>query len=337
MEPAASRKSDLIAWLKKDCQLTDMHYQAMPGDASFRHYFRIRTPYDSFVAMDAPPPHENCQPFVALANAFRKQGLQTPAIIQSDINKGFLLLSDLGDDTYLKKLNADNADALYGQALDALARLQACRDVSGWSVPAFTAAWMWKEWDGFSEWFADKWLHVSTHHSALKSCFALLVESALSQPQVMMHRDYHSANLMVLNDQDVGILDFQDAFIGPVTYDLVSLLRDCYIDWDEERVRHWASYYRQKLLSLGVLEIENESIFFRWFDWMGVQRHLKALFTFARKHLRDHQSRYLNHIPRTVGYLIQVSARYSELAPLHDFLIQKIEPAMKEVKPLCAP
>lgn len=335
MEPAMSRKSDLIQWLENACQLSDLTCQAMPGDASFRHYFRIQTPSNSFVAMDAPPPHENCQPFVAIANAFRKQGLQTPVIIQSDIDRGFLLLSDFGDDTYLKKLNADNADALYTNALDALSRLQACRDVSGWSIPAFTEALMWKEWDGFSEWFAGKWLGVSVDNPALKSCFAALIESALSQPQVMMHRDYHSANLMVLGNGEVGILDFQDAFIGPLTYDAVSLLRDCYIDWDDERVRHWALYYRQKLMPLGFSC--SESVFLRWFDWMGIERHLKALFTFARKQLRDHQPRYLNHVPRTVHYLIQVSHRYPELAVLHDFLTQEIQPAMKEAMPLCAP
>jgi len=166
------------------------------------------------------------------------------------------------------------------------------------------------------------------NESRLDACYEVVVESAASQPQVFMHRDFHSANLMVMNEE-VGILDFQDAFIGPVTYDLVSLLRDCYIDWPTERVTSWANAYRLMLQSRGLLEGVDQKTFMRWFDLMGVQRHLKALLTFARKQVRDHQSTYLKHIPRTLCYLLNTTEKYPELLPLNEYL-QSVKEMSKE-------
>jgi N-acetylmuramate 1-kinase len=192
---------------------------------------------------------------------------------------------------------------------------------------------MLKEWAWHKEWVLDKFLGLSSPlaEKSLDACYELLVESAVTQPQVFMHRDYHSANLMVLPEGKVGILDFQDAFIGPVTYDLVSLLRDCYIDWPRERVRSWALFYLQTLHDKGLLSHVDDQEFLRWFDLMGMQRHLKALLTFARKHVRDHQSHYLDHIPRTLGYLLNVSQHYPEFTRLHDYLRVTVQPAFERV------
>lgn len=320
---ADERKQALEGWLQSAAGLDGVQLQPMQGDASFRRYFRI-TPY---VVMDAPPPRENCAPFVAIARALRNRGLQTPEIIQADLERGFLLLSDFGDHTYLKTLNKDNAAALYQRALQALANMHTCHEVPNHTLPLFTADFMRQEWRWHQEWFLQKYLGLNNVSKALDDSYEKLVASAIEQPQVFMHRDYHSANLMVLPN-DVGILDFQDAFIGPLTYDLASLLRDCYIDWPNAQVEKWALYYFGLLQQAGELKTVTGETFLRWFDWMGMQRHLKALMTFARKKVRDQQPQYLAHIPRTLNYIIQVSGRYPELAVLHDYY--------GEVKKLCA-
>lgn len=311
---------------------------AMPGDASFRRYFRVSTDQGSWVAMDAPPPRENCRPYVAIAHALRAIGLQAPDIIQADVERGFLLLTDFGDMTYLKALNNKNADLLYSRALDALTVLQGCRSVPHHTLPLFTKAFMQDEWAWHKEWFLNKLLGLSfaSEEAELDKAFNDIAESAASQPQVFMHRDYHSANLMMTPEGEVGILDFQDAFIGPLTYDVVSLLRDCYIDWPETRVTAWALQYKERLEAAGAIKGIDEASFLRWFDWMGVERHLKALFTFARKHVRDQQSEYLRHIPRTLMYVHNVTRRYPELVTLHDYMTHVVVPAW-ERKFQCAP
>lgn len=332
MESADSLKADerqknLEAWLKS-CVQSLMSIETMPGDASFRRYFRVHSKTTSWVAMDAPPPRENCRPYIAIAKALRAMGLQTPDIIEADVERGFLLLTDFGDMTYLKALNTKNADLLYGCALNALSILQGCPVVPHHVLPFFTAEFMQQEWAWHKEWFLDKLLGLSLaqEEKALDVAFTHLVEIAIQQPQVFMHRDYHSANLMVAPKGDIGILDFQDAFIGPLTYDLVSLLRDCYIDWPEERVKNWALQYWQLLTDKGVLVNVDQTTFLRWFDWMGVERHLKALFTFARKAVRDNQPQYLRHVTRTLNYLLQVTRRYPELSALYDFYSQTVQP-----------
>lgn len=317
-----TRAQALQQWLIKECNLpvADMH--ALPGDASFRRYFRIRIAEASYIAMDAPPPGENCLPFIAIAQALRELNLSAPEIVASDVAQGFLLLTDFGDRVLLKVLNASNAEALYGKALDALAVLQTCRTVGNWDVPAFTQEFMRRELLLFKEWFLERHLQLAlsneTEHQLI-ACFDFLAQSAANQPQVFMHRDYHSANLMVLPD-DIGILDFQDAFIGPVTYDLVSLLRDCYIAWPDELVNQLVLQYWEKLNLTAVSSEE----FLRWFDLMGLQRHMKALLTFSRKLHRDGNANYLQHIPRTLEYIQKVSARYPECSALHEFITNQV-------------
>lgn len=337
MESKSERKIKFEHWLGTVCQEA---YQcaAMPGDASLRHYYRITTPSGSFVAMDAPPP-ENCIPFTAVSRALRKLGLQTPAILAADLEQGFLLLTDFGDTTYLRALREqpDRADDLYQRALSALAVMQGCREVTNHELKPFGREWMEREWAWHQEWFVEKWLGLSlAHSSALTACYEQLILSAEAQPQVFMHRDYHSANLMVLPD-GVGILDFQDAFIGPLTYDPASLLRDCYIDWPSEQVEMWLQTYARRLRQQGLLSAVSDTEFQRWFDWMGVQRHIKALMTFSRKFVRDREPRYLQFVPRTLNYIIQVSKQYPELGALADFYANQALPATKEAKTVCVP
>jgi aminoglycoside/choline kinase family phosphotransferase len=332
-QSSTGRKTLLENWLTDACGLPSFSLQAMPGDASFRRYFRVYTQSLSFVVMDAEKEKQSCHSYVAVANALRDLGVCTPDIIAADLEQGFLLLSDFGDLTYLKALTRENADPLYRQALSALALLQSCRHVPLHVVAPFTRDFMLQEWAWHKEWFLSKLLKLSNPvaEAELDDCYELLVESALAQPQVFMHRDYHSANLMVLPENKVGVLDFQDAFIGPVTYDLVSLLRDCYIDWPKAEVTTLALGYLPILANLGVLSQAGEQEFLRWFDLMGMQRHLKALLTFARKSVRDNQSDYLRHIPRTLKYLVSVSQTYPEFAVLHDYLRVTVQPAFERI------
>tara|TARA_R110000868_G_scaffold90546_3_gene251229 strand:- start:2669 stop:3655 length:987 start_codon:yes stop_codon:yes gene_type:complete len=328
MESKSERKVKFDHWLGAVCPQSVRQCTAMPGDASFRQYFHVASAEQSYVAMNAPPP-ENCQPFVAIAAALRDMGVQTPEIFAADLSQGFLLLSDFGDTTFLQALQSNpsvsEADHLYHRALQALAVMQMCRSVPGHPLQPFGREWMEREWAWHQEWFLQKWQGMSSaSHPMLNDCYEKLILSALEQPQVFMHRDYHSANLMVLDGGEVGVLDFQDAFMGPLTYDVASLLRDCYIDWPPSKVREWALYYAN-LIKIDV----DEATFMRWFDWMSLQRHIKALMTFARKAVRDQQPRYLQHVPRTLNYIVTTSQQYPELEAMTEFY--------QETVSLCVP
>lgn len=307
-------------WLKNICQLENYQITVMTPDASFRRYYRIQDAKQTYVLMDAPPPEKSCEPYIRIADCLRQHGLQTPVIYHAQLDIGLLLLSDFGDDTYIKALNNSNADQLYRNALTSLAIIA---NIS-FELPKFDAEFMWQEWLSHKEWFLDKYLQMPfmQEEAALDDCMQKIIESAVNQTQVFMHRDYHSANLMV-HQNDVGILDFQDAFIGPVTYDLVSLLRDCYIAWPQHDVMRWVEYYYQLLISHKIIDIDI-AIFYQWFDLMGLQRHLKALLTFSRKKVRDNHPQYLKHMPRTLDYIITVSGKYPELGLLHRFYKEKV-------------
>lgn len=338
MESTLARKTALVTWLSDLPGFDAVQPQPLKGDASFRSYYRVQSKAGSYVVMDAPPTLENIRPFVSVAYALHNMGLTVPEIYAADLDHGFLLLTDFGDQTVLSILNANNADHFYGMALDALSVLQACEGAIGHTIPLFDAAFMNKEWEWHQDWVFQRWLNCipdETEQAALNGAYAALVQSAVSQPQVFMHRDYHSANLMSVGRTRLAILDFQDAFFGPLTYDLVSLLRDCYVAWPEERVYGWASSYLDRLQGMGLYTAIDEGIFLRWFDWMGVQRHLKAMMTFARKHVRDQQSSYLKFMPRTLNYILSVTERYPELEPLHHYYVNKVVPAMQQVMPIC--
>ena len=300
------------------------------ADASFRDYFRVRWPGGSAIVMDAPPAHEDCRPFVRIAGALAQLGLNVPRVLAADIGAGLLLLSDLGDTQYLDKLGDATADRLYGDALDALARLALGGDPASGVLPPYDDALLLREMNLFRDWFLVRHLGLTldgTEHALLDTTFALLSEKARAQPQVWVHRDYHSRNLMVCAPHDPGVLDFQDAVIGAVTYDLVSLLRDAYIDWPDARVAGWVESYRQRLAG-SVLARASADAFLRDFELMGAQRQLKVCGIFARLAWRDGKHRYLADIPRVFEYLLGACARHPELAGLGRFLHARVVPAL---------
>ena len=251
-------------------------------------------------------------------------GLNVPEVVDENLDQGFLLLSDLGSTPYLEVLNEDTVERLYGDALGALATLQACTPDNG-SLPPYDRALLLNEMELCREWLIGKHLGLSpdgAQTGMIDAAFRLLADNALAQPQVCVHRDYHSRNLMQTGLNNPGILDFQDAVIGPVTYDLVSLLRDCYIEWPRARVEDWALGYLDLALQSGILRHEQDDPrqFLRWFDLMGMQRHLKAAGIFARLKHRDGKAGYLQDIPRTLGYVVEVAGRYDELASFGAFI-----------------
>ena len=313
------RHDQLNRWLSKIFSIESIDTQPASSDASFRRYFRFNVFGESYVVMDAPPDKEDCGPFIKIGRQFYELGLNVPKIIETDTDQGFLLLSDLGSDVYLTHLNDKTVERLYGDALGALAVLQAGTFVDKAFLPDYDRELLLNEMELFREWYLNKHLGLTLskdQHAGLDEVFAKLAESALSQPQVWVHRDYHSRNLMVTEVNNPGILDFQDAVLGPVTYDLVSLLRDCYIRWPESRVADWAMGYFRLARQTGIPVGEDEEQFMRWFDLMGAQRHLKASGIFARLNHRDGKSAYLNDIPRTLGYIIEVGRRHESLKPL---------------------
>lgn len=323
------RLIELQNWLKNQSLHADFTVTPLAGDASFRRYFRIQLPAKTLVAMDAPPEKENSHPFVKIATVFRKKNLQVPEIIAADMRQGFLLLTDLGDDIYFRALNANNAEQLYSNAIRELLTIQQCQQNQDWEFPIFDER-MREELLRFREWYLIKHLNLSLtakEENLLTEVFEILIQSALEQPQVCVHRDYHSRNLMVLPNNRVGILDFQDAVWGPVTYDLVSLIRDCYIAWPDKQVKNWAKNYFQQALQVAIMpKQQNFTVFMRWFDWMGMQRHLKAIYIFSRKFRRDNNPNYLLEIPRTLQYILNVSAQYPEFKNLKNFLQTRVLP-----------
>ncbi len=317
------RKQLLLEWLDNVLPTTLIKMAPASSDASFRRYFRVWYGDQTRVVMDAPPDKEDCQPFMTIAQALCDLGLNAPKIFADNLDQGFLLLSDLGTRQYLSALTPDNVSVLYGDALKALARLQMGDKPDSSLLPAYDSQLLQTEMLLFRQWFLEKLLGLKLNedeYGILDQVFTLLERNALEQPQVWVHRDYHSRNLMVTHPDNPGVLDFQDAVIGAVTYDLVSLLRDCYIAWPQEQVAAWVLDYRLQLQALGMDGLEDADQFMRWFDLMGVQRHLKATGIFARLNLRDGKSGYLHDIPRTLGYILEVSVRYPELAGLAKLL-----------------
>lgn len=324
------REQALQDWLAVVVGSSGFSVEPASDDASFRRYFRVTlSAGERRIVMDAPPEREDCAPFLDLAGRFSALGLHVPAIYAADPVQGFILLEDLGSTHYLDVLNADSADRLYGDALAALVILQSIGPREG--LPYYDEALLRQEMGLFPEWLLQRHLGLAldeTESRMLSQAVDRLVESALQQPRVCVHRDYHSRNLLVTGSPSPGIIDFQDAVLGPVTYDLVSLLKDCYVDWPLERVHDWALGYFQLALQSGVLQPLHEECFLRWFDLMGVQRHLKASGIFARLNHRDGKPGYLDDIPRTLGYIVEVAGRYPELKQLGDLIERRVLPRM---------
>ena len=327
----SERLEALRSWLRAEAGLPDCELVPASGDASFRRYFRLRWDGRTAIAMDAPPEREDSRPFLRLAAMLHGYGLQVPEVLAADADLGFALLGDLGDRQYLAALTPATVERLYGDALGALLTLQAHGPVEAGEIPPYDDALLQREMALFPDWLLERELGLDLGEgarSALGEAFQLLEASALEQPPVLVHRDYHSRNLMVTERNNPGILDFQDAVVGPVTYDLVSLLRDCYIAWPREAVEEWALGYQDLALQSGVLREEDPERFLRWFDLMGVQRHLKAAGIFARLWHRDGKRGYLKDVPRTVGYIRAVAPRYPEFKEFSTFLEREVAPRL---------
>ena len=318
-----NRQQQLETWLSTALQSAEFTLTTASADASFRRYFRVHVADKTLIAMDAPPTHESCAPFVQVAQLLAEAGLNAPKVLAQDLAQGFLLLRDLGDDTYLSKLNTETAPELYKNATDALIKMQGI-SVTG-ILPNYDAAMLSREMQLFPDWYVAQHLKASLtpeQQVVLNNTFKLLNENILAQGQVFVHRDYHSRNLMLTAENNPGILDFQDAVYGAISYDLVSLLKDAYIGWDEEQVIDWAVRYWQPAKKAGLPIPDDFSEFYRDFEWMGAQRHIKVLGIFARLSHRDGKHNYLNDMPIVMAYLRKVCERYVELRPMLRLLNQ---------------
>ncbi|MCK9634687.1 MAG: phosphotransferase [Methylobacter tundripaludum] len=336
MMPEDLRTMLMFDWLENDLLLTITACAPASSDASFRRYFRVRVSNDGmdagavnkqqFIVMDAPPTKENIEPFIRIAKLLAQSRINVPNIFHQNLTDGFLLLEDFGSQCFLDRLDAATAADLYQTAFDSLFKLQTLTPVQNAGLPHYDEPLLRRELAIFDEWFLGQLLDIQIPAAVWEPVRAVLTASALEQPGTCVHRDYHSRNLMVLDSDSPGVIDFQDAVIGPITYDLVSLLRDCYIAWPEAQVEQWRNDYFERLRQAGLVHC-GPAQFKRWFDLMGLQRHLKAIGIFSRLHLRDGKSNYLNDIPRTLNYVTAVCAAYPELAEFNDFLHDHALPA----------
>jgi aminoglycoside/choline kinase family phosphotransferase len=319
MIPDDQRTQAMIRWLEQDLSLAIDAYEPASSDASFRRYFRLNTADGTFIVMDAPPDKEDVARFVRVADLLRHAKVNVPAIFHQNIADGFLVLSDFGTQCFLDQLNADNVDTLYQSAFDSLFNLQNNTPLTSCGLPAYDHALLERELGIFTEWFAGNKLGITLPKQLWDMVSTVLIDSALEQPITCVHRDYHSRNLMLTDQDSPGVIDFQDAVIGPITYDIASLLRDCYIAWPEDRLQQWLADYFQRLEQAKLIDCGFER-FQRWFDLMGMQRHLKAIGIFSRLDLRDGKPGYLSDIPRTLNYVTVVAAKYPELEEFGDYL-----------------
>jgi hypothetical protein len=317
--------------------------EKVAGDASFRSYFRVWAGNHSFMAVDAPPENEDGKSFENICNLFQQAGLVVPKVHSADHQRGFMLLDDLGDTLYLDALRdaqqlgqIEIVDGLYQKAIFSLLELQASED-KGILAP-FSRKELNREMMLFEKWFCGEFLSLTLGHNErdlLDETFRFLEDSALGQAEVIVHRDYHSRNLMILDplifdaDAGPGIIDFQDAVLGAYTYDLVSLLRDCYIRWTPEQVEKWAIDYFKRATARGIVQEVGQQQFLRDFDLMGLQRHLKVLGIFARLHIRDHKPGYLADIPLVIRYFLEVSERYREFNAFVDWFKKDLLPVAR--------
>jgi aminoglycoside/choline kinase family phosphotransferase len=326
----SNRLTSLNNWLQTGLGITDYKIEKASEDASFRRYYRISVNNNDAIVMDAPPDKEDCSCFVDIAERLVAAGLYAPRIKAENRTEGFLLLDDLGTTLYLDVLNDSTADELYGDALEAMVVMQGKVNCEG--LPLYTHEKLMGEMGLFRDWLLHKHFQLTlepeTSHM-LDQCFEYLANSAIAQPQVFVHRDYHSRNLMQTSMNNPGILDFQDAVAGPITYDLVSLLKDCYIKWPSRKLYAWVEDYHSRVCSRLDIAIDLP-IFIQWFDLMGVQRHLKASGIFARLSHRDNKKHFMKDVPRTLSYITDLKNKYAELDPLIHLIEKDIMPRLEK-------
>jgi aminoglycoside/choline kinase family phosphotransferase len=323
------RKTALETWLAGLLAGPPARIAPASADASFRRYFRVWHDGRTYIAMDAPPGREDLGPFIQVAEILAASGVNVPRVLERDADRGFLLMTDLGSRVYLDALReGEDPDRLYGDAITALVRIQSQAPAGARRLPAYDAGRLQQEMALFPEWFLSR--HLGLRLSArelglIERAVAQLTEAALAQPQVLVHRDYHSRNLMVC-DENPGILDFQDAVRGPATYDLVSLLKDCYISWPRESVLEWLDLYRAAAAQAGLQFGSDRAAFIEAFDLMGLQRHLKVLGIFARLWYRDGKPGYLADLPLVLEYTLDATSRSGSMAELGAFLQERVVP-----------
>jgi aminoglycoside/choline kinase family phosphotransferase len=319
------RQKQISTWLA--ALLPDHRFSLAPAsaDASFRRYFRVTGDDGTTrIVMDAPPANEDCRPWLHVQQLFQAAGAHVPEVLAQDLERGFLLLSDLGDQTYLQALDADNAAPLYADAIAALVGIQQASRPG--VLPDYDRLLLRRELDLFPEWFLGRHHQLAltdAEKTALDAVFERIIAVNLAEPRVFVHRDYHSRNLMRIGGAracNPGIIDFQDAVYGPISYDMVSLLKDAYIEWDEDLALDWLIRYWERARKAGLPVAADFGVFFRDYDWMGVQRHLKVLGIFARLCHRDGKDGYLKDLPLVARYLRKACERYSELSPLRKLL-----------------
>lgn len=314
-EGVDARRQALAHWLESIGRYASFELTAASSDASFRRYFRVHHPSGTDIVMDAPPEREDCGPFLHVAGLMRAAGLHVPEILAQDLSQGFLLLSDLGTQTYLQVISESNADSLFADAIGALIRWQLATRPG--QLPSYDETLLRRELALFPDWYLGKHQGFSLdsrQEEAFQSVCSGLVQRALGQPQVYVHRDFMPRNLMVSRPSP-GVIDFQDAVCGPITYDVLSLFKDAFLSWPEERVQAWARQYWQAARAAG-LPVADFDDFYTDFEWMGIQRHLKVLGIFARINYRDGKPHYLSDTPRFFAYVRSAAARHEALAPL---------------------
>ncbi len=321
-------------WLTRDLRLEVERLEPASSDASFRRYFRLFGPGGTLIVMDAPPEREDVRPYLTVSGLLESLGVHVPHIHESDIPRGLVLLEDLGSTQYLARLRAGgDPESLYGDALDTLADIQARGTAAAGTLAPYDREPLLRELALMPEWFCARHLAIELdreERELLAHSFEVLIREALAQPRVFVHRDYHSRNLMVLEARNPGVLDFQDARCGPIGYDLVSLLEDCYIAWPRARVLAWVSAHRARLIARGYPAAGSDAELTRWFDLIGVQRHLKVLGIFARLYHRDGKAGYLADLPLTLRYVLETCAAYPELAELGSFLERRAAPRLAQ-------
>jgi hypothetical protein len=329
-DPSDSRLALLTRWLREDLGFDPACIEPASADASFRRYFRVTRADESFIVMDAPPVKEDIGPYLKVTSMLAGIGLNVPWVLARDVSQGLLLLTDLGTRLYLAELtSAAAAERLYQNAFTALVQMQSAGRAGAAGLPPYDEALLRREMQLLPDWFLAKHLQLpvgAAEASLLDQLFGFLVQAALAQPTTFVHRDFHSRNLLVTAEASPGIIDFQDAVRGPVTYDLVSLLKDCYVAWPAPKVRAWALQYREMLLAAGFDIGGDARDFLRWFDLAGLQRHIKVLGIFCRLFYRDGKSQYLHDLPRVLDYVQATAAAYPETAAFSQFVETVILP-----------
>jgi aminoglycoside/choline kinase family phosphotransferase len=319
------RLQQLNVWLQENFSSDNFTIIPLTNDASFRRYFRVIHNQQNFVAMDAPPDKENSYPFFQLAKWLDSVHCMVPQIYFHDLDQGFLLLNDLGDRLLLSELTSENVNQYYQKAIHIILNLQQ-QPLHDLAIPAFDSAFIQRELNLFRDWFLTQYLdHPCENDATLQEAFQLMEQAAIALPQTFVHRDFHSRNLMIQPNNDLAVIDFQDAVVGPCTYDLVSLLKDCYISWPLPLVENWVKDFHQQALALKLFDVQWDD-FLKGFHAVGLQRHIRILGTFSRLYIRDGKTRYLYDMPLIWNYCLTASGLYPEFKPFHHWLKEKIEP-----------